>query len=163
VGATVFTTVGTSEKEEVARQAGAHHVIRYTEQDFVEQVVALAGERPLDVIYDGVGAATFLRGLDLLRPRGTMVLFGQSSGVVEPFDPGILARKGSLYVTRPTLGDYIADRASLQSRADDLFAWIEDGSLRVEIGSRWTLAGAADAHRALEARRTTGKVILQTQ
>ena len=161
LGAEVFATVSTAEKAALAANAGADHVINYTENDFGEVVESITGPKALDVIYDGVGAATFDRGLELLRPRGLMALFGQSSGVVEPFDLGKLARFGSLYVTRPSLFAYIADRADLEKRAADLFEWIGAGDLEVRIGARFPLAEAADAHRALEGRRTTGKVLLE--
>ncbi len=161
LGATVFATVGNEEKAKLATDAGADHVILYTEQDFGEAVEEIAGTRPLDVVYDGVGASTFDRGLDLLRRRGTMVLFGQSSGVVPPFDLGSLARMGSLYVTRPMLFDYIPTPEELRSRAGELLGWIADGSLQVRVGARFALRDAAEAHRALEGRLTTGKVLLE--
>jgi NADPH2:quinone reductase len=161
LGAEVFATVSTEEKAALAMAAGADHVINYTEVDFGDAVEAVAGPKALDVVYDGVGAATFDRGLELLRPRGLMALFGQSSGVVEPFDLGRLSRLGSLYVTRPSLFAYIADRPDLERRAADVFAWIAAGQLDVRIGARFPLAQAADAHRALEGRQTTGKVLLE--
>ncbi len=161
LGAEVFATVSTEEKAALALAAGADHVINYTEVDFGDAVEAVAGPKALDVVYDGVGAATFDRGLELLRPRGLMALFGQSSGVVEPFDLGRLSRLGSLYVTRPSLFAYIADRPDLERRAADVFAWIAAGQLDVRIGARFPLAQAADAHRALEGRQTTGKVLLE--
>ncbi len=161
LGATVFTTVGNEEKAKLAADAGADHVILYTERDFGDAVEEIAGTRPLDVVYDGVGASTFDRGLDLLRRRGTMVLFGQSSGVVPPFDLGSLARMGSLYVTRPMLFDYIPTQEALRSRAGELLGWIADGSLQVRVGARFALRDAAEAHRALEGRQTTGKVLLE--
>lgn len=162
IGAEVFTTVSTEEKAALAAGAGADHVIRYTDADFVESVEQIAGPRPLDVVYDGVGEATFARGLSLLRPRGMMVLYGQSSGVVPPFDLGTLARMGSLYVTRPTLFTYVADRAELEARSADVLGRAASGALDIRIGSEFPLAEAADAHRALEGRRTTGKVLLRT-
>jgi NADPH2:quinone reductase len=160
VGAEVFTTVSTQEKAALAGEVGATHVINYVEQDFVEVVEQIAGDRSLDVVYDGVGAATFERGLTLLKPRGLMVLFGQSSGVVDPFDLGTLARLGSLYVTRPTMGHYIAGRAELQRRVDALMTMIRSGELELNIDRTVPLADAAAAHRALEARETSGKVLL---
>ncbi len=159
-GAEVFTTVSTEAKAELATGAGADHVIRYDKQDFGDQVESIAGTRPLDVIYDGVGRATFARGLELLKPRGMMVLFGQSSGPVEPFDLGQLARNGSLFVTRPTLFDYIATRDDLERLAGAVLAAVASGDLDVRIGHRWRLAEAAEAHRALEARATSGKILL---
>ncbi len=160
VGAEVFTTVGSPEKEDLAASAGADHVIRYREVPFEEAVVAIAGERPLDVVYDGVGAATFDAGLKLLRPRGMMVTFGNASGAVSPVAPLTLSTNGSLFMTRPTLGDYIRLRSELEARSADLFARITEGSLDVHIGLSLPLAEAADAHRALEGRMTTGKVLL---
>ncbi len=159
-GAEVFTTVSTSPKAELAAGAGADHVIRYDQEDFGDAVERLAGERPLDVIYDGVGRATFDRDLELLHSRGTLVLFGQSSGVVPPFDVGRLARNGSLYLTRPTLFHYIATRDDLERRAGAVLEAIAAGDLSIRIGHRWGLAEAAAAHRALESRATTGKVLL---
>lgn len=160
LGAEVYTTVSTAKKAGLAAAAGADHVIRYDETDFGEAVVAIGGERPLDVIYDGVGADTFDRGLGLLRPRGMMALFGQASGPVPPVDLQVLAQNGSLFVTRPSLFHYIAERHELESRAADLFGWIATGELDVRVGQSWPLSQAAEAHRALEARETTGKTLL---
>jgi len=159
-GATVLATVGTDAKARLAAAAGADHVIVYTRSDFRAEVEAVVGERGLDVVYDSVGVATFEGGLDLLRPRGTMVLYGQSSGPVPPLDLGALGRAGSLFVTRPRLGDYIGGRANLAAQAGELFAAIGDGSLQVQIGATFPLASAAAAHEALESRATTGKVLL---
>ncbi len=160
-GAIVVTTVSTEEKERIAQEAGADHVIRYTEADFADASRDLLGaERPFDVIYDSVGKTTFHDGLSLLKARGLMVLFGQSSGKVEPIDLGILNQHGSLYVTRPSLFHYAATRHDLDRRAGDVFRWIAAGELDVLIGVTYPLAHAADAHRALEGRRTTGKVLL---
>jgi NADPH2:quinone reductase len=134
-------------------------VIVYSDGDFVDGVRLAAGtERPLDVVYDGVGRTTFHAGLGLLRPRGTMVLFGQASGPVEPFDLQDLNANGSLYVTRPSLGHHMGDEGP--GRAAEVFGWIADGDLTVRIDSRYRLEDAADAHRALEGRRTTGKVLI---
>jgi NADPH2:quinone reductase len=160
IGAEVFTTVSTEQKAELATGAGADHVIRYDKWDFGDQIERFGGPRCLDVIYDGVGRATFARGLKLLRKRGMLVLFGQSSGPVEPVDLGTLARNGSLYVTRPTLFDYIPDRAALETRAGVVLSSIAAGELDIRIGHRWRLAEAGEAHRALEARATSGKVLL---
>lgn len=160
LGAEVYTTVSTPAKADLATGAGADHVIRYDQTDFAEAVVAIGGERPLDVIYDGVGADTFDGGLGLLRQRGMMALFGQASGPVPPVDLQVLARNGSLFVTRPSLFHYIGERHELESRAADLFGWIAAGELDVRIGQTWPLSEAADAHRALEARQTTGKTLL---
>jgi NADPH2:quinone reductase len=160
VGAEVFTTVSTAEKAALASEAGATHVINYIEEDFVEAIEQMAGDRSLDVVYDGVGIATFEKGLMLLKPRGLMALFGQSSGVVPPFDLGTLARLGSLYVTRPSMGSYIATRGELQQRADKLFAWVENGDIELRIDRTMPLSEAAEAHRALEGRQTAGKILL---
>jgi NADPH2:quinone reductase len=160
LGAEVFTTVGTPEKAELASAAGADHTILYRDVDFVEAITEIAGERPLDVVYDGVGRAVFEPSLRLLRRRGTMVTFGNASGPVEPVSPLDLSANGSIYLTRPTLADHVATPDDLRRRAHDLFAWVGDGSLDVRIGSRFPLADAADAHRALEGRQTSGKVLL---
>lgn len=160
-GAEVFTTVGTPEKAELARAAGADHTILYRDVDFVEAIREIAGqERPLDVVYDGVGKTVFLPSLSLIRTRGTMVTFGNASGPVDPISPLELSANGSLFLTRPTLFHHARTAAEIQARADDLFGWIADGSLTVRIGARYPLRDAADAHRALEARETTGKVVL---
>lgn len=159
-GAKVITTVGTSEKAELSRHAGADEVIVYTEVDFKVAVEELVGPHGLDVVYDGVGKATFDKSTDLLRPRGTMVTFGNASGPVPAVPPLTLAEKGSIFLTRPTMAHYLQSRNELLTRANDLFTWIERGELHVRVGSRFALAGAADAHRALEARLTTGKVLL---
>ena len=159
LGATVYTTVGTEAKAELARAAGADHVIVYTREDFAERVREIGGERPLDVIYDGVGKATVPAGFGLLRPRGTMAAFGNASGAVAPIDPLTLSSNGSLFFTRPTLFDHAADRAELLGRAEQVFDWMRDG-LEVRIGARFPLEEAAEAHRALEGRKTTGKVLI---
>ena len=159
-GAEVFTTVGTADKAELAAGAGADHVINYRDEDFGDAVERIAGARPLDVVYDGVGADTFERGLEVLRPRGMMVTFGNASGPVPPMPPLRLSAGGSLYLTRPTLGDHTATRDELEWRADDLFGWIADGRLDVRIGARFALADARAAHEALQGRATTGKVLL---
>ena len=132
----MFSTVGTAAKAELATQAGADHVIVYDGADFGAEVEAIAGPRPLDVVYDGVGAAVFTRSMGLLRRRGMMVTFGNASGPVEPIAPLELSRGGSLYLTRPTIADYLATRDELERRAGDLFSWIADGSLTVRIGAR---------------------------
>lgn len=159
-GAEVFATVGSADKASLARRAGADHVVDYRREEFGAAIEAVAGPRPLDVVYDGVGKAVFARSLDLLRRRGTMVTFGNASGAVDPIAPLELARRGSLYLTRPTIGDYLADREELERRAGDLFEWIAAGDLAVRIGARIPLAEAGRAHELLEARRTTGKVLL---
>jgi NADPH2:quinone reductase len=160
IGATVITTAGTDAKAELSSDAGADHVINYTREEFGAAVEAFAGPHALDVVYDGVGRMTFERGLDLLRPRGMMVSFGNASGPPDPISPLVLSQKGSLYVTRPSLPHYVQTRDELVHRADDLLGWIERGEVRVHIGARYPLQEAADAHRALEGRATTGKVIL---
>lgn len=142
--------------------AGTDEVIVYTRRDFAAEVKRLTGGRGVQVVYDSVGRTTFLPGLDVLAPRGTMVLFGQSSGPVEPIDPQLLNQKGSLFLTRPSLVHYVATREELLKRAGDLFRWIEAGELSVRVGAEFALADAAEAHRALEGRRTTGKVLLRT-
>lgn len=158
-GATVFATVGSPEKAAVANAAGADYVIRY--EDFDDAISEIAGPRPLAVIYDGVGAATFERGLSLLKTRGTMVTFGNASGPPPPIDLLELGRNGSLFVTRPTLRDYVASREQLERRTGDLFRDIASGDLEVRIGARFPMPEAAAAHRALESRGTTGKVLLE--
>lgn len=160
LGAEVFTTVGSTAKAELARDAGADHVILYREVDFGDAVEAIAGPKALDVVYDGVGRAVFDRSLELLRPRGMMVQFGNASGPVEPLSPLRLSQGGSLFLTRPTMFHYIATRDELLRRTRDLFGWIEAGMLDVLIGDRFPLSQAAAAQEALEARRTTGKVLL---
>ena len=160
LGARVLTTVSTEEKEQLARAAGADEVIRYTERDFAEDVMTLTDGRGVDVVYDSVGKTTFDKSLDVLRPLGYLVLFGQSSGPVEPVDPGILNIKGSLFLTRPTMAHYIPTREALLQRAGDVLGWIGSGELDLRIGDRFALADAADAHRALQGRKTTGKVVI---
>ncbi len=160
LGAEVFTTVGTAEKARLSREAGADHVIVYTEVDFQTAIEEIAGPNALDVIYDGVGADTFMKGMDLLRPRGLMATFGNASGPVPAISPLLLSQKGSLFLTRPTMAHYILTRQELLGRCADLFSWIETGDLDVRVGQELPLDRAADAHRALEGRQTTGKVLL---
>lgn len=160
LGAEVFTTVGSDEKAELARGAGADHTILYRDVDFAEAITEIAGPRPLDVVYDGVGKSVFDQSLTVLRPRGMMVTFGNASGPVDPVSPLTLSANGSIFLTRPTLFHYIAERSELERRAADLYRWIGDGELDVRIGHRFPLSDAADAHRAIEARQTTGKVLL---
>ena len=160
-GAEVFTTVGSEEKAELSRGAGADHVILYDETDFEEEVEKIAGANAIDVVYDGVGATTFMKGLNLLRPRGTMVNFGSASGLAPDISPLVLMSKGSLFVTRPTMGDYLRTREELLSRTHDLFDWVAHGDLDVRIGAEFALADAADAHRALEGRKTSGKTLIR--
>jgi NADPH2:quinone reductase len=159
-GADVIGTASTPAKAALATQAGADAVILYTQQDFVAETMRLTGGRGASVVYDSVGKDTFEKSLDVLAPRGMLVLFGQSSGPVGPIDPQILNQKGSLFLTRPRLGHYVATREELLARAGDLFGWMLDGKLRVRIDREIPLAQAADAHRALESRATTGKVLL---
>jgi len=159
-GARVIGTAGSEEKARLARAAGADEVILYMQQDFEAETKRLTGGAGLHVVYDSVGQTTFNKGLNVLRRRGFMVLFGQSSGPVPPLDPQILNAKGSLFLTRPTLRDYIATRDELMSRASDLFAWIAAGELRVHIDKTFSLADAAAAHQYLEDRKTQGKVLL---
>jgi len=159
-GAQVFGTTSSEEKARIAREAGADEVIRYTEQDFAAEARRLTDGRGVQVVYDGVGKATFEKGLDALALRGTMALFGQASGPVGPIDPQILNSKGSLFLTRPSLFHYMATREELMARAGDVLGWIAGGKLRLSIGLELPMAEAAEAHRALEGRRTTGKVLL---
>ena len=160
-GAFVIGTVSTAHKAALARDAGANETVLYTKQDFVAEVKRITGGVGVQVVYDSVGATTFLKGLDCLAPRGMLVLFGQSSGAVSPIDPQLLSQKGSLFLTRPTLAHYVATPAELRWRAGEVLGWVRDGSLRLRIDREVPLARAADAHRALEARETTGKVLLQ--
>jgi NADPH2:quinone reductase len=160
-GAYVIGTAGSDEKAELARAAGADEVIVYTRDDFAAEVRRITGGDGVHVVYDSVGRTTFLPGLDVLRRRGMMVLFGQSSGPVPPLDPQVLNQKGSLFLTRPSLAAYVATRDELLWRAGELFAWMAAGELTVRVGAEFALADVAEAHRALEGRRTTGKVLLR--
>lgn len=161
-GAKVYGTVSTEEKAELARGAGADEVILYTQTDFGEEVDRLTGGSGVDVAYDSVGKDTFDRSMASLRPRGTMVLYGQSSGPVPPVDPQALNRGGSLYLTRPSLGHYAANAQEIRWRAGDLFSWIGAGELDVRVGETHPLADAGTAHDRLTGRKTTGKVLLLT-
>jgi NADPH2:quinone reductase len=160
IGARVIATVSTEEKAGLARQAGADELILYTQTDFEAETKRLTGGSGVDVVYDGVGKTTFEKGLNVLRPRGMMVLFGGSSGAVPPFDLIQLSQKGSLYVTRPNLGNYIATTEELRTRSSAVFKMIVDGKLRLRIEHTYPLADAATAHRDLEGRKTTGKLLL---
>jgi NADPH:quinone reductase len=160
LGATVVGTVSTSAKAELARAAGADEIILYTEEEFAPAVRKITGGRGVDAVYDGVGAATFDGSLDALAPLGTMALFGAASGPVPPVDTALLSGKGSLRLTRTSLPDHIPDRTAILERTGDLFQWIADGNLSVRIGLELPLEQAAEAHRRLEARLTTGKVLL---
>jgi NADPH2:quinone reductase len=159
-GARVIGTVGSEEKARLAREAGADDVVLYDREDFLQAVKRLTGGRGVEVVYDGVGRATAAKSLDCLAPLGMMVFFGNASGPVDPIDPLALSRKGSLFLTRPSLGHYTADRASLERRAGEVFGLVAEGRLRVRIGRTFPLAEAAEAHRALQGRQTTGKVLL---
>ncbi|MDQ5828600.1 MAG: quinone oxidoreductase [Actinomycetota bacterium] len=159
-GATVIGTAGNEEKAKLARGAGADEVIIYTEQDFVEETRRITGGEGVHVAYDSVGKDTFDGSLDCLRRRGYMVLFGASSGPVPPFNIQTLNQKGGLFLTRPALAHYTATREELMRRAESLFSWIGQGNLDVRIGGTYSLADAAQAHRDLEGRKTTGKLIL---
>jgi NADPH2:quinone reductase len=160
LGATVIGTVGSDEKAELARGHGCDHAIVYTRQDFVAEVDRITRGAKVAVVYDGVGKDTFMRSLDCLKRRGMMASFGNASGPVEPFDALLLAFKGSLFLTRPTLYDYTLDPAELQQSAKALFEVVESGKVKIEIGQRFSLADAAEGHRALEARQTTGSTVL---
>jgi NADPH2:quinone reductase len=157
-GGVVIATTSTDAKTQLAREAGADHVARY--EDFGAVTADVTGGAGAAAVYDGVGQATFGASLAALRPRGYMVLYGAASGPVPPFEPQRLAACGSLYLTRPTLGSYIATRAELLQRAEDLFSWISEDRLTVRVGGRYPLAEAARAHEDLAARRTTGKLLL---
>lgn len=159
-GATVYGTVSTEEKARLAREAGADEVILYTEADFEQEVARLTDGEGVDVVYDSVGRATFEASMRSLKLRGYLVLYGQSSGPVEPFDAQLLNQHGSLFLTRPSLGHYAATRDELQQRADDVFAWVREGRLRLRIDRELPLADAAEAHRLLESRATAGKLLL---
>jgi len=162
-GARVLATVGTDEKAFLAREAGAEETVVYTREDFVEAAKRFSDGRGLNVVFDSVGQATFEKSLDCLGPLGLLALFGQSSGVVSSFNPGVLAAKGSLFLTRPSLFHYIADRAALKRRADAVLGAVAKGTLHVRVGATYPLKAAAEAHEALEGRKTTGKVLLRVQ
>jgi NADPH2:quinone reductase len=160
LGATVIGTVGTREKAEIAKAHGCDHPIVYTEEDFVQRVKEITGGKGVPVVYDGVGRATFMQSLDCLQPRGLMVSFGNASGPVEAFNLGILSQKGSLYVTRPTLMTYTATREQLVAAAHDVIEVVSKGIVKIEVNQRFPLKDAAEAHRALESRKTTGATVL---
>jgi NADPH2:quinone reductase len=159
-GARVITTVSTEEKAKLSREAGADEVVLYTKDDFETAVKTTTGGQGVQVVYDSVGQTTFAKSLNCLAPRGMLVLFGQSSGAVGPFDPQQLAQKGSLFFTRPTLVNYIAARSELEQRANDLFGWIAAGKLKLRTEFEFPLKDAAKAHEALAGRKTTGKILL---
>jgi NADPH2:quinone reductase len=160
IGARVIATVSTDEKAKLAREAGADEVILYTQADFEVETKRLTGGKGVDVVYDSVGKTTFEKGLNILRPRGMMVLFGGSSGAVPPFDPIVLTQKGSLFLTRPSLGNYITTREELVARSAAVFGMIAAGKLKLRIEHTYPLAEAQQAHRDLEGRKTTGKLLL---
>jgi NADPH2:quinone reductase len=161
LGARAIGTAGTPAKAQLAREAGASETILYDQQDWVAEVKRLTQGNGVDVVYDSVGRATFLKGLDCLKPRGMMVHFGVSSGQIEPFDTRGLTTRGSLFLARPTLNTHISDAKELASRSTDVFRWIAEGQLHLRIDREYALADAAQAHRDLEARATSGKVLLQ--
>jgi NADPH:quinone reductase len=160
IGARVIGTVSTEEKARLARDAGADEIIFYTETDFEAETKRLTGGKGVDVVYDSVGKTTFEKGLNVLRPRGMMALFGGSSGAVPPFDPIVLSQKGSLFLTRPTLNHYVITREELMARSEAVFGMIAAKKLKLRIEHTYKLADAAQAHRDLEARKTTGKLLL---
>jgi NADPH2:quinone reductase len=160
LGAIVIGTVGSDEKAELARAHGCHHVIVYTRENFVERVREITGGQGVAVVYDSVGQETFMGSLDCLRPLGMMVSFGNASGPVPPFEPGILAAKGSLFLTRPTLMTYTAKRSDLVESAAELFEVVRSGAVKIEVRQTYPLAETARAHRDLEARKTTGSTVL---
>lgn len=161
IGATVIGTVGSEEKAALARGHGYEHVINYREENVVERVLEITGGEKLPVVYDGVGRDTFLASLDCLRPRGLMVSFGNASGAPEPLDLQMLSARGSLYITRPTMLSYTSTQEELQQSSDDLFRRITSGAVKVEVNQRYRLDQVQQAHRDLEARRTTGSTVLQ--
>jgi NADPH2:quinone reductase len=160
LGATVIGTVSTEEKAALAKGAGAEHVILYSQQDFEPEVKRITGGRGVDVVYDGVGATTFDKSLSCLRPRGYMILFGAASGPVPPLDLQVLNVRGSLFLQRPSLNHHIAAREELLQRAGEVLGWIKDGKIKLRIEHQFPLAQAAEAHKALEGRKTTGKILL---
>ena len=160
-GATVYTTVSTADKAKLAKQAGADETILYKDEDFVARVKELTGGKGVNVVYDSVGLATYQGGFEVLRPRGMLVLFGQSSGKVPPIDPTTLSEKGSLFLTRPSLAHHSADRQELLHRSGTILGLVRDGKLRLRIEKRYPLAEVAQAHRGLESRATTGKLIVE--
>ena len=160
IGARVIGTVGSAAKADLAHANGCDHPVLYQEEDFVQRVRTITAGRGVDVVYDSVGQATFMRSLDCLRPMGMLVSFGQASGPVGPIDPGILAAKGSLFLTRPSLMTYTAEREDLLAHAADLFDVVQQGAVKVDIRQTYPLAAAAEAHCDLEARKTTGTTIL---
>ena len=163
IGARIIGTVSTEEKAKLAREAGANEIILYTQSDFEAETKRLTGGKGVDVVYDSVGKTTFEKGLNVLRPRGMMALFGGSSGAVPPFDPLMLTQKGSLYLTRPSINHYILTRQELEKRANAVFEMIRAGQLKLRIEHVYPLAQAAQAHRDLESRATAGKILLTSE
>ena len=159
LGATVIGTVGSQQKADLAQAHGCHHPIRYNDEDFVARVQEITAGKGVDVAYDSVGQSTFMKSLDCLRPLGMMVTFGQSSGPIPPFELGLLSAKGSLFVTRPTLMTYTAKREDLLDHANDLFSVVQSGAVKIEVRQEYPLSEAAQAHRDLEARKTTGSTV----
>ncbi len=161
LGATTIGMVGSEAKAEVAKQAGADHIILYTQQEFVPEVKKITNGRGVDVVYDSVGASTFLPSLDCLRPRGMMITYGNASGPVPEIPPLLLNQKGSLFLTRPTLAHYAGTREELEWRAGDVLGWIQDGSLKLRIDKTYKMSDVAQAQRDLESRKTMGKLVLE--
>jgi NADPH2:quinone reductase len=160
LGARVIGTAGSDEKAKLARQAGADELIIYSKQDFESETLRLTGDKGVDVVYDGVGKTTFEKDLKVLRPRGYLVLFGGASGAVPPFDLMLLTKHGSLFVTRPSLAHYIATRAELEQRSSDVLQMVDSGNLKLRIHKAYTLSQTQQAHRDLEGRNTSGKLLL---
>jgi NADPH2:quinone reductase len=160
LGATVIGTVGSQQKAELAGAHGCQHPILYNQEDFAARTREITDGKGVDVVYDSVGQATFMKSLDCLRPMGMMVSFGQASGLVPPFDPGLLSAKGSLFLTRPSLMTYTAERDALLEHAQDLFEVVENGAVKIDVRQTYPLAEAARAHQDLEARKTTGSTVL---
>jgi NADPH2:quinone reductase len=160
LGATVIGTVGSDQKAELAHAHGCDYPIVYTRQDFVAEVARITGENKVPVVYDGVGKDTFMRSLDCLHRRGMMVSYGNASGPVDPFPPSVLAQKGSLFLTRPTAYDYFVSHDELETAANELFEMVVSGKVKIEVKQRFALKDAAEAHRALEARKTAGSTVL---
>ncbi len=160
LGATVIGTVGSAAKAELARRHGCRHTINYVAEDFVARVREITEGKRVTVVYDGIGKATFEGSLDCLQPRGMLVSFGNASGAVESFNPGLLSTKGSLYLTRPTLGNYAAERDAYLAMTNELFGLVQAGTVKIEVHQKYPLRDAAQAHRDLEARKTTGSTIL---
>lgn len=163
IGAKAIGTVSTEEKASLAREAGADEVILYTKQDFVAEVKRITDNAGVQVVYDSVGKTTFSKSLECLAPRGMLVSFGQSSGSIPPFDAAVLSQRGSLYLTRPSLAHYTLTRKELLWRAQEVLAWVSKGELKLRIAKRFPLAEASEAHRQLEGRKTSGKVLLMPE